>query len=138
MVGDSVMYLVLSACDDSISIANLITIVTPCTSPQCGLRRPGVDGRVQPRLWKTALDEAVDILVLFFMACGELFSFCTREVSDLPESTPKAVAAGDRGQRKHKNVEETGTKTYRIVLEKWPSSPVNLRACLGLAHLGSS
>ena len=56
-------------------------------------------------------------LSCFFMARGELFSFWTREVSDLPESTPKAVAAGDRGQRKHKNVEETGTKTYRIVLE---------------------
>ena len=60
----------------------------------------------------------MDILVLFFMACGELFSFCTREVSDLPESTPKAVAAGDRGQRQYKNVEETSTKTYRIVLEE--------------------
>lgn len=83
-----------------------------------GLRRPGVDGRVQPRLWKTALDETVNIPVLFYMVCGALFSFCTREVSDLPESTPKAVPVGDRGQRQHKNVEETGTKTYRIVLEE--------------------
>lgn len=34
----------------------------------------------------TALDETVDILVLFFMVCSALFSFCTREISDLAKA----------------------------------------------------
>ena len=45
-----------------------------------------MDGCVQPHLWNAALDEAVDILVLFFMVCGAPFSFCTREVSGLAKA----------------------------------------------------